>query len=320
VFDAVAAVIADTGALRGHHKRWVDSTVFDDVAATQDTLTQLVAAMRKVVRCVPGAQSVIERVTRLDYSKPGKPDIDWDDPAAKGNLVSDLVNDAVAVLAELTGGNAPHRDEPAADALGLLALVAGRHVVPAEGSEGTDGRWRIARRVAPDRAISTVNIQTRHTRKSKSVRRDDYRGHIAAEPKTGLITDAEVTKAAGETGTDAVVGQAMIARDRYHRGGGAAPVAAPAADGPRDARRDTAHHAVVQPDCASGPATGAPIVGGVVAAVATTATGAGQGLQGIRRFGIWHRCSTRGLCGRRARHGDQTHAAEPRGAGRVHPR
>jgi IS5 family transposase len=38
-----------------------------------------------------------------------------------------------------------------------LALVAGQHVEPTEGSDGTDGRWRIARKVAPDRVISTVD-------------------------------------------------------------------------------------------------------------------------------------------------------------------
>jgi hypothetical protein len=197
----------------------VDSTVFDDAVATQDTVTQLVAAMRKVARCVPGAPSVIERVAKLDYSKPGKPGIDWDDPQAKQALVSDLVNDALAVLAELTGPDAPAREDAAADALGLLALVAGQDVEPAEGSDGTDGRWRIARRVAPDRVISTVDIQARHTRKSKSTRRDGFRGHLAAEPETGLITDCELTVAAGDDGSDAVVGQKMIARDRYQPSG-----------------------------------------------------------------------------------------------------
>ena len=83
VFDAVAEVITQTGILRGRRKRCVDSTVFDDAVATQDTVTQLVAAMRKVARVVPGAGEVISRGVRLDYSRPGKPDIDWDDPAAK---------------------------------------------------------------------------------------------------------------------------------------------------------------------------------------------------------------------------------------------
>ena len=52
---------------------------------------------------MPGAGAVIAAVCTLDYSKPGKPAIDWDDPAAKQQLVSDLVNDALAVLAVLAG-------------------------------------------------------------------------------------------------------------------------------------------------------------------------------------------------------------------------
>ena len=226
VFDAVAEVIAQTGILRGRRKRCVDSTVFDDAVATQDTCTQLVAAMRRAARVVPGAGEVISAVCTLDYSKPGKPSIDWDDPAAKQQLVSDLVNDALAVLAKLTGDGAPERDEAAADALGLLALVAGQDVEPAEGSDGTDGRWRIARKVAPDRLISTIDREARHTRKSKSKRRDGFRGHVAAEPDTGLITDCEMTMAAGPGSTDAENGVKMAARDRFHR---ASPPAA--ADG-----------------------------------------------------------------------------------------
>ena len=222
VFDAVAEVIAQTGILAGRRKRCVDSTVFDDAVATQDTVTQLVAAIRKVARVVPGAGAVIAAVCTLDYRKPGKPPIDWDDLAAKQALVSDLVNDALAVLEALTGLGAPERDAAAADALGLLALVAGQDVEPAAESDGTDGRWRIARRVAPDRVISTVDTQARHTRKSKSKRRDGFRGHVAAEPDTGLITDCETTMAAGAGSSDAENGVKMACRD-----GSAAPPPAP---------------------------------------------------------------------------------------------
>jgi hypothetical protein len=220
VFDKVAEIIAETGILRGRRKRCVDSTVFDDAVAAQDTVTQLVAAMRKVARVAPGAAEVIAAVCKLDYSKPGKPDIDWDDPAAKQALVSELVNDALAVLEELTGPGTPERDQAAADAIGLLALVAGQDVEPAEGSDGADGRWVIARRVAPDRVVSVVDPQARHARKSRSDRRDGYRGHMAAEPDTGLITDCEMTMATGEENTDACVGVKMANRDRFHRTSG----------------------------------------------------------------------------------------------------
>src|SRR5262249_45186535 len=55
VFDKIAEVIAETGILTGRRKRCVDSTVFDDAVATQDTVTQLVAAIRRGGRTLPGA-------------------------------------------------------------------------------------------------------------------------------------------------------------------------------------------------------------------------------------------------------------------------
>jgi hypothetical protein len=68
--------------------------------------------------------------------------------------------------------------------------------------------------VAPDRVISTVDTQARHTRKGKSKRRDGFRGHVAAGPETGLITDCEMTMAAGDGSTDAENGVKMACRDR----------------------------------------------------------------------------------------------------------
>ena len=266
VFDAVAEVIAQTGILRGRRKRCVDSTVFDDAVATRDTVTQLMAAMRKVARVVPGAAGVISGVCTLDYPAPGKPAIDWDDPAARDALVSDLVNDALSVLAELAGPGAPERDAAAAGALGLLALVAGQDVEPAEDSDGTDGRWRIARKVAPDRVISTVDRQARHTRKSKPRRRDGFRGHVAAGPGTELITDCEMTMAAGPGSTDAENGVTMAARDRF--GGTAADGAepgpepqpeaeAPPGAGPADAPQAAGLEVYGDSSCGSGEARAA---------------------------------------------------------------
>ena len=81
--------------------------------------------------------------------------------------------------------------------MALLALVAGQDVEPADGSDGTDGRWRIARRVAEDRVISTVDPQARHVHKTVHHRQDGYKGHVAVEPDTGLFTAGELTQACG---------------------------------------------------------------------------------------------------------------------------
>jgi hypothetical protein len=212
--EAVKRVVEETGIVAGRRRRAVDSTILADAVATQDTITQLVAAIRRVAREVPGAAAQIAAVcTGHDYSKPGKPQIDWDDPQARDALVSALVNDANALLAALDDAEL---DEQQQAAVALLALVAGQDVEPAEGSDGTDGRWRIARKVAADRIISTVDPDARHTRKSPENRRDGYRAHVAAEPETGIITDEELTKAAGAENSDAAVAERFLATETTH--------------------------------------------------------------------------------------------------------
>jgi hypothetical protein len=99
--------------------------------------------------------------------------------------VWDRVNDAFAVLAELCGEDATHREEPAAQALGLLALVARPGRGAADGSDGTDGRWRIARRAAPARVISAVDTGAPHTPKSKANRKTDSADIKAPSPRPG---------------------------------------------------------------------------------------------------------------------------------------
>jgi hypothetical protein len=61
--------------------------------------------------------------------------------------------------------------------------------------------------------ISTVDPDARHTRKSPEARRDGYRAHLVAEPGTGLITDEELTKAAGPANSDATIAAAFLTRD-----------------------------------------------------------------------------------------------------------
>ncbi len=265
ISDAVRKVVRETGVLRGRRRRAVDSTILADAVATQDTVTQLVSAIRRVAREVPGAAGQIAAVcTGHDYSGPGKPKIDWDDPAAKNALVSALVNDANALVAAFKDMKL---EEPAASALALLALVAGQDVEPAEGSDGRDGRWRIARKVAEDRVISAVDPDARHTRKSPEARRDGYRAHLAADPETGIITGEKLTRAAGQENCDPAVAEEFLAGPDGGCGPGrASPDAAgrPGSDGAdgalawygdsaygtgdlRDAIGKAGHRAVIKP-------------------------------------------------------------------------
>ncbi|HEX2313672.1 MAG TPA: IS1182 family transposase [Thermomonospora sp.] len=210
VFTAVRQVVEATGILHGRHRRALDSTVFADAVATQDTVTQLISAIRRVARDVPGgAETVTRWCTGHDYlAGPGKPKIAWDDEKARAELVDALVTDAIRVLAHLPDQELGER---AADAVGLLALVAGQDVEPAEDSDGSDGRWRIAKRVTPDRVISTVDPEARHIHQSSHRRTDGFKAHLAVEPETGLFTAVALHPGSGAEHAEGAVALDLLA-------------------------------------------------------------------------------------------------------------
>ena len=211
IFDAVKSVVAETGVLKGKNRRALDSTILDDAVATQDTVSQLIGVIRRVRREVPGAAAVVGQVCSAhDYDDPGKPRIAWDDREARAVLVDALVRDAVALLGVVSGWDL---DGPAAETVALLALIAGQDVEPADGSDGTDGRWRIARRVAPDRVISIVDPEARHAHKTVHRRQDGFKAHLAVEPVTGITTACEFTKACGAEASDGATGIRLLAAD-----------------------------------------------------------------------------------------------------------
>jgi len=70
----------------------------------------------------------------------------------------------------------------------LLATVLGQDLDLDAG-----GVFRIARRVAKDRVISTVDPQARHGHKTSAKGFDGYKGHVAADPDSEIITATEVS-------------------------------------------------------------------------------------------------------------------------------
>jgi hypothetical protein len=192
LFDDTRVVAAETGALKGR-ARVLDSTPVFDAVATEDTVTQLRAAIRKLLVVLdrtgdPAAAVVRSGLVRDDdYATAGKPPCDWDDSAAREALVDGLVRDALAALDALDGTGL---DRGALDAAELLALVAGQDV-----EAGDDGVFRIARKVARDRVISTVDVDARHGHKSRNRRFDGYKAHLSIDPDSELIDEVVATPA-----------------------------------------------------------------------------------------------------------------------------
>jgi hypothetical protein len=134
-----------------------------------------------------------------DYGSGGKPSCDWDDAAAREALVDALARDGYAVLTLLDGRSL---SAPVQAAATLLVTVLGQDLEQRE-----DGVFRIARRVAPDRVISTVDPEARHGHKTAARGFDGYKGHIAIDPDSEIITATEVT--AGNVG-DALPAETLL--------------------------------------------------------------------------------------------------------------
>ena len=204
----VNAAARAAGLLRSR-VRVLDSTPMLDAVATQDTVTQLRAAIRGLLTVLDregqsGLAAGVRAVLVRDdaYATVGKPVCDWDDRAAKEKLVDALVVDALAALGAVEGeALGPLVTEKAE----LLALVAGQDV-----EQGEDGVFRIARKVARDRVISTVDTQARHGHKSRARTFDGYKSHVSLDPDSELVAEVSIT--AGNAADRDVVDE-LIATD-----------------------------------------------------------------------------------------------------------
>ena len=186
IFD-VTVEAARAAGLAGR-RRVLDSTPLYDAVATMDTVTLVRSAIRGLLRAAGGELAgELRGVLRRDddYAAAGKPACDYEDAAAREELVDALARDARALLGALDGREL---GLVAAQAAALLASVTGQDL-----EEGTGGVFRIARRVAADRVISAVDPQARHGHKTSARGFDGYKGHIAIDPDSEVITATAVT-------------------------------------------------------------------------------------------------------------------------------
>ncbi len=184
-------------------RRVVDSTPLYDAVATMDTVTLVRSAIRGLLKAAGSElagqlQGVLARDD--DYAAAGKPACDYDDPAAREELVDALAKDAHALLTALDG---QELGPGVAQAAALLASVTGQDL-----EQDADGVFKVARRVAPDRVISTVDPGARHGHKTSARGFDGYKGHIAIDPDSEIITATEATP--GNSG-DAEVAESLLA-------------------------------------------------------------------------------------------------------------
>jgi hypothetical protein len=271
IFDKTSEAARAAG-LAGR-RRVVDSTPVYDAVAAMDTVTLIRSAIRGLLAAAGRADPESEaRLRGLparddDYAAPGKPACDRADAAAREQLVDALARDASALPAALDGAElAPALTEAAA----LPATVVGQDL-----DAGADGVFRIARGVAKNRVISTVDPEARHGHKTAARGFDGYKAHVAEDPDSEIITKTAVT--AGDSG-DAEAAEGLLADVLPPRPAVPEP---PPAGGPDPDPADSGD-AEVEPDAAPAPAPDAETApaGGPDPDPAETAPPAGPGAAG----------------------------------------
>lgn len=203
IFEVVLETAGRAGLVG--RKRVLDSTPLYDAVATMDTVTLVRSGVRGLLAaCDADTERELRGLLSRedDYATAGKPVCAYEDRAAREALVDALAKDAGTLLGALDG-----RELGAAvvEAAALLATLVGQDL-----DEGEDGVFRIARRVATERVISTVDPEARHGRKTSASGFDGYKGHVAVDPDSELIT-ATAVGAAGAG--DASAGEGLLCEE-----------------------------------------------------------------------------------------------------------
>jgi len=205
--DRIFEVVLETAKKAGlvGRRRVLDSTCLYDAVATMDTVTLVRSGVRGLLgACGKDLEGELRGLLGRDddYKSAGKPVCDWDDKAAREALIDALAKDARALLGALDGRTL---SDAAGQAAALLATLVGQDL-----DEDQDGVFRIARRVAKDRVISTVDPDARHGHKTSARGFDGYKGHVALDPDSEIITATAVT--AGNVG-DGAAAAGLLADD-----------------------------------------------------------------------------------------------------------
>jgi hypothetical protein len=262
IFDTALGAARQAGLLG--RRRVLDSTPLYDAVATMDTVTLIRSAIRGLLKVADETLATeLHGALRSgdDYASAQKPQVDWDDEEARGQLIDSRANDAWRALATLDG---QELDPQVTEAAKLLATVVGQDL-----EEDEDGLFHIARKVAKDRVISTVDPDARHGHKTGARGFDGYKGHAAVDPDSEIIT---VTVVSSANAPDASVGKDLISDLLGHD--------------PTDDANDTAVDREPEEESLADSEDDSPIVYG------DNAYGTGEFQERLEDAGIESRCKT----------------------------
>ncbi|MGH9125605.1 MAG: IS1182 family transposase, partial [Acidimicrobiales bacterium] len=183
LFEKTLEHAVETGIFTEPLRAIIDSSPVHGSGAVAETYELIRKAAGRLVRAL-GGRIDAELSAKVIALAEAKPDIDWDDPAARRAHLAELVE----LAATLVGVAAPETgaDPDVAEASEVLAKVVLSDV------EDTGDGPGIRQGVAPDRIVSHSDPEMRHGRKSASRRFDGHKMDLMTDEETELVLGVEI--------------------------------------------------------------------------------------------------------------------------------
>lgn len=194
LFKATLAAAVRAGVFKAKLTAIIDTSPVHGAGAVADTFELIRGFLRKIVRVAGGRLDGTARAAAKAFVA-GKPDIDWQDPAARKTHLGELITAARRMLAQAERID----DEAVAEPAELLRQVIGQDV-----ELDDDCNPQIRDGVAPDRVISHSDPEMRHGRKSASRRFDGHKLDVISDEASELILGVDIRAGNAADGDGAV--------------------------------------------------------------------------------------------------------------------
>lgn len=182
LFKKTLAKAVSAGVFKGKLTAIIDSSPVHGAGAVADTYELIRGFLAKVVRAAGDRLDAEARVSAAPFCG-AKPDIDWQDKAARKAHLGELVAVARVVMNAAEGLD----DETVTTTTELLGQVIGQDT-----EVDGDGNLQIRQGVARDRVISHSDPEMRHGRKSASRRFDGHKLDVITDEASELILGVDV--------------------------------------------------------------------------------------------------------------------------------
>ena len=152
------------------------------VASTYELVRKMIGRLARAL----GGHLELGVATKVAALTAAKPDIDWQDPAARKAHLGELVELAATVLGSAAADKKLVDDPEVAEAAGLLSQVVLQDL------EATEQGLAIRQGVAPDRVVSHSDPEMRHGRKSASRRFDGHKLDVVIDEASEMVLGVDV--------------------------------------------------------------------------------------------------------------------------------